>query len=76
MHCPIRPDSMGWRLKEAYSGLAERLACDGPVGHAQEGTSQHGEIRPSNRFQIKKGNRKKREEGRGRRGEEDWEKSR
>lgn len=33
----------------AYRGLAERLACDGPVGHAQEGTGQHDEITPSKR---------------------------
>jgi hypothetical protein len=45
----------GWRLKEAYRGLAERLACDGPAGAAQEGTSQHGDIRPSDQFQMEKG---------------------
>lgn len=32
----------------AYRGLAERLACDGPGGHARKGTGQHVEFKPSN----------------------------
>lgn len=42
---------MDWSVDEAYRGrLAERLACDGPGGHAQGGTCQHGEIEPSDQY--------------------------
>lgn len=42
------PDEAQWVERwPTYSGLAERLACDGPGGHAHERTGQHDENRPS-----------------------------
>jgi hypothetical protein len=55
---------MDWSVDEAYRGrLAERLACDGPGGHAQGGTCQHGEIEPSDQYELMGAQQRSREGG-------------
>lgn len=44
---------MDWtRVMRAYRGLADRLASEGPGGHARNGTAQHDEFRPSDRLAM------------------------
>lgn len=52
-------------MVEAYRGLAERLACDGPGGHAHQGTCQHDWNRPSNQLETGWERNRNGERGRG-----------